>query len=157
MGHARHPHESRAQVQAGEPVLKIALDVVPANAPLVTDDRAPRRGRWWVHTQTAMYLLDLERRKVTRFPDANNELRPEDLLEEGDDYAVSQLRLDSETIPLVQLMTLALGEPMILVLDIRRDGVLTVRPTTPVRAIVAATATGGDRPEHEDQSDGLDR
>jgi hypothetical protein len=102
-----------------------------------------------VHTQTAIYLINLDQCAVTRYPDASNPLRPNDLRDDGEDYAVSKLRSDTEPVPLVQLRILAVGEPMILVLGIRDDGVLTIRPTTPVRAIVRATDLGGGHAECE--------
>lgn len=46
-------------------------------------------------------------------------------------YWVSRLRMDSEQIPLVLLCVMRVGEPMLLVLEIRRDGIPRFRPTTP--------------------------
>lgn len=48
---------------------------------------------------------------------------------------VSQLRLDGLRVPLVGLFELHVGRPAVMMLDVRRDGVLTSRWTTPIRAI----------------------
>lgn len=146
----RQPDGPRAR----DATLVYGANLVAFDAPLVSDIRAPQSGRWWVHTQTAIYFVDLDGCRVTRFPDAENTRRPEDLREGDDDYTVSLLRLDADPIPLVQVISLAEREPMVLVLDVRRDGVLTIRPTTPVRMIIADVVRVGDHPERELPNDG---
>lgn len=136
------PDSSQAR---DEPVGLFRVDVLllPPDAPLVSDVRAPQRGRWWVHTQTAIYRVDLDRRVVTRFPAASDGVdlvvdvfgKGHDEVGEDEAWLVSRLRQDTEPIQLLQLRNLAVGESMVLVLDIRADGVLTVRPTTPVTSI----------------------
>jgi hypothetical protein len=62
------------------------------------------------------YLLDPDARTVLRIP-----------AQQG-----GELRCDAEPIPLLHRPTVVLGEPMVLLLRIRDDGIPTVRTTTPV-------------------------
>lgn len=136
------PDRSQARDESAD-LFRVDVLLVPPDAPLVSDVRAPQRGRWWVHTQTAIHLVDLDRRLATRFPVASEGV---DLVidafakgpgEDGEDepWLVSRLRQDARPIQLIQLRSLSVGESMVLVLDVRGDGVLTVRPTTPVISI----------------------
>lgn len=51
------------------------------------------------------------------------------------DEPVAQLRLDGEQIPLLRIGTLKIGQRGELWLDVRRDGIFTLRLTTPVTSI----------------------
>jgi hypothetical protein len=88
----------------------------------------PTVGRWQVTTETSVYLLDLDAKRVTRVPDAGAGPPP------GLSPApVASLRRDHESVPLLGLIKCAVGEPMRLLIDIRGDGVSTLRTTTIVR------------------------
>lgn len=84
----------------------------------------PTTGRWWVRTETSAYLLDLGEMFAQRFPG-----KP------AGDVLVSYLRRDEDKIELIEIMMLELGEPMVLVLNLRGDGVVTIRATTLVQEI----------------------
>jgi hypothetical protein len=89
---------------------------------------SPRTGRWQVTTETSVYLLELDRRQVTRVPDAGAGPPP------GiSPAAIASLRRDHESIPLLKLIMCIVGEPMRMLIDVRRDGVCTLRTTTVVR------------------------
>ncbi|TDK23511.1 hypothetical protein E2F48_16095 [Arthrobacter crusticola] len=89
-------------------------------------------GLWQVITASGtVYLLDLGpgQRTLTRLPGRE---KPKG------DYArieVAGLRRDGETLPLLAVGQLQLGQPAALLLDVRRDGIPTVRSTTPVVSI----------------------
>lgn len=88
----------------------------------------PQAGRWQVTTETSVYLLDLDDGHVTRVPDAgagNADRRPP--------VAIAVLRRDHEPIKLLEVMRCEVGLPMQLVLDVRRDGLPTLRTSTRVR------------------------
>lgn len=48
---------------------------------------------------------------------------------------VSYLRRDHDAIPVVQVVRLEVGHPAVFVLDLRQDGIDTIRRTSPVLAI----------------------
>ena len=82
-------------------------------------------GRWRVTTETAVYDIDLDAAWICRHP-ADEQPR-------GGQYPhIATLRSDDTPIPLVAVHQCQLGAPMILVLDLRGDGVLTVRMSTEV-------------------------
>lgn len=89
-------------------------------------------GLWQVITASGtVYLLDLGpgMRTLTRLPGREKA---------KGDYAripVAGLRRDGETLPLLAVGQLQLGQPGALLLDVRRDGIPTVRNTTPVVSI----------------------
>ncbi|MFD1210735.1 hypothetical protein ACFQ36_01600 [Arthrobacter sp. GCM10027362] len=89
-------------------------------------------GLWRVTTASGtVYVLDLTpgRRTLTRLPGRD---RPQA------GYAripAADLRRDGETLPLLAIGQLQLGRPGALVIDVRRDGIPTVRGTTPVVSI----------------------
>lgn len=89
-------------------------------------------GLWQVTTASgSIYLLDLAagRSAMTRLPARTYPLG---------DYAripVADLRRDGETVPLLSIGQLQLGQPGALLIDVRGDGVATVRNTTPVISI----------------------
>lgn len=87
-------------------------------------------GRWQITTETALYVVDMDARTCVRVPDAG--LGTVDGLSPA---VVSAKRLDHQPIPLVSLIRAELGEPLLLVLDLRGDGVKTVRQSTVVRDI----------------------
>ncbi|TQL60973.1 hypothetical protein FB474_2376 [Oryzihumus leptocrescens] len=88
-------------------------------------------GRWRVRTETAVYDIDLDAAWICRHP--ANEQRGG-----AHDARVAALRLDDTPIPLVTVHQCQLGAPMILVLDLRGDGILTVRLSTEVLTIERA-------------------
>lgn len=86
------------------------------------DDAA--RGTWLVETMTAAYVLDMDARTVVR--------RPKD----RSTWPIAELRRDEQVVPLVKLPWAAMtGWPLQMTIDVRGDGVLTVRNTTPVQSI----------------------
>jgi hypothetical protein len=46
---------------------------------------------------------------------------------------IASLRRDHESVPLLDLITCAVGKPMQMLIDLRADGVSTLRTTTVVR------------------------
>lgn len=96
----------------------------------------PTAGRWQVTTETSVYLLDLDADRVIRVPDAG--AGPPAGLAPA---AIASLRRDHESVPLIELLSCAVGEPMRLIIDLRRDGVSTLRTTTIVRHLRELTAT----------------
>lgn len=85
-------------------------------------------GRWQVTTETSVYLLELDLKQVTRVPDAG--AGPPSGFSPA---AIASLRRDHEPVPLLKLITCAVDEPMRMLIDVRRDGVCTLRTTTVVR------------------------
>lgn len=79
-----------------------------------------------VFTETGAYVLDMGAMTATR------SVRKDAI--EG--TAVALLRKDGEAIQLVSVDHLVVGEPMVLTLAIRDDGVLTERTTTIVQNII---------------------
>ncbi|HEX9087659.1 MAG TPA: hypothetical protein VF867_09055 [Arthrobacter sp.] len=76
-----------------------------------------------------MISLDSEPRTIVRLA---KDLPP------TDDYShliPSELRMDGDEIPLIGIVQLAVGQRGAMWLDIRGDGVLTFRGTTPVLSI----------------------
>lgn len=87
-----------------------------------------------VETESAVYVLDLAAMKLRRTPrDAPIEVEtPRD----GLPAAVASLRMDAEAIPFNFLAPLEIGKPAQFLLQIRDDGVQTIRTTTDVLKIV---------------------
>ena len=77
-----------------------------------------------VQTETAVYVLYPEEGVLTRYP--RTELDRE--------WAVAELRKDHQIIPykLHPWFPLTVGQPAVFILNIRNDGVETLRTTTPV-------------------------
>ena len=99
-----------------------------------------RAGVWLVTTESSRYLLDLDHHWVTRLPG--------DQAHGAGRQAVS-LRGDGQPLQLVALAACRPGMPMLMLVVIREDGLVTVRRTTPVRAITplphpAAPVEDGD-------------
>ena len=84
-----------------------------------------------VQTETAVYVLDTASKMLTRY---RREIAPEGW------PSASKLRRDGERIPyqLHPHLPLKVGEPAIFLLNIREDGVGTVRTTTPVVAMTGS-------------------
>lgn len=92
-------------------------------------DQADATGVWAVSTETATYLVDLDGRTLQRTP----------AQEAPEGTSVSTLRRDTEVLPLLELGRCAVGWPMTLIVDVRGDGVATLRRTTIVREITELT------------------
>lgn len=89
---------------------------------------APRTGKWQVTTETSLYLVDLDAHLVTRVPDAGAGTSP------GlSPVAIASLRRDHEPVTLIELIECQLHRPLRMLLDVRRDGVPTLRVSTHVR------------------------
>lgn len=86
-----------------------------------------------VETEGSIYLLDLVAMKLERFP------RDAPVVVENSPHtlpaAVAALRKDGEAIPFEFLKPLKVGEPAQFLLQIRDDGVQTIRTTTDVLTI----------------------
>lgn len=90
-------------------------------------------GRWHVFTEASGYLIDRGAATLLRNPGAGDGSDPD----VSDPVAVSALRLDDTSIPLLAVELCAVGEPAVFLLQIRADGVPTMRRTSVVRRIVA--------------------
>jgi len=86
-------------------------------------------GQWLVVTESSTHLFDLDDRTATRYPGTGAGGVGDRLV------PVSGLRQDSEPIPLIELHRCKIGKRLLAVLDVRRDGVITVRETTIVVSI----------------------
>lgn len=89
-----------------------------------------------VETETAIYVLDLVAFKLKRMPRD----KPVEIDWENSQHTaraiVAALRMDGEAIPFSFLAPLEIGKPAQFLLQIRDDGVQTVRTTTDVLNIV---------------------
>lgn len=83
-----------------------------------------------VLTETSKYIIDHQACTATRVDGYGA-----GLVADLPEVYVAALRMDREPIPLLGMSKPVVGEPMSLLLDIRRDGVLTVRTTTVVREV----------------------
>lgn len=88
-----------------------------------------RDGRWQVTTETATYVLDLDNKRCVRVPDAGLGLPGLPPAE------VAVLRKDHASVPLISVECARVGQPLVVVIDVRGDGILTVRRTTIVRQV----------------------
>lgn len=84
-----------------------------------------------VATESGSYVIDLKNETSIRTPRKD--------VEAADVYA-ADLRRDNEEVKVISLVSLQVGEPMVLVLDIRQDGVETLRQTTNVQSITEVYA-----------------
>lgn len=86
-----------------------------------------------VETESAIYALDLAAMTLQRHP------RPEPIVVEnprdGLPAYVASLRKDGEGIPFEFLAPLEIGKPAQFILQIRDDGVRTIRTTTDIISI----------------------
>lgn len=111
-------------------------------------------GRWVVTTLTSRYFLDLDTRQVMRHPGRppaaqSTDPEPGAPLPAGPQPAEPQpaaphatiLRGDGDVLRLRTIGTCRLGEPLVLYLDLRDDGVVTIRQSTQVIAIEQVAAT----------------
>lgn len=87
--------------------------------------RGPLRGLI-VTTETGSYIIDLEKETALRTP--RKDVSAEDA------YA-ADLRRDGEEVRVISVITLKHEEPMVLLLDIREDGIETLRTTTNVQNV----------------------
>ena len=85
---------------------------------------ADATGQWLITTQTSSYWLDLDLRMLLRLH--------REIAEPGWEVMKAQLRKDGEAVPLLAVEHAVVGEEAIFVIDVRGDGVVTVRRTTPV-------------------------
>jgi hypothetical protein len=113
----------------------------------MTDHLPPRSqltdadtGRWVVTTLTSRYLVDLDLRQITRHPGGGN---PGRFGWDSGPPTVAALRHDDDTVPLHSVAHCHLGESLVVFLDLRGDGVVTIRQSTQVVAIEAAPADDG--------------
>jgi hypothetical protein len=83
-----------------------------------------------VETESAVYVIDEPNGVLRRYPREN-------LVNHG--MEASKLRMDTQSIPyrLHPHFPLEVGEPAVFILNIRNDGVETIRTTTPVVSIRA--------------------
>lgn len=127
----------RRRLPVKQPVLAIA-GMLPA-MDCITKLTQDMRGTYSVRTSSGTaYLICLdEPRHVIRLAADTDPVGEYAALE------TSVLRQDGEEIPLIGLGDLAVGRRGLLVLDIRRDGTVTYRGTTPVLSIVRLQ----DRPQ----------
>ena len=91
---------------------------------------SPTHGVWQVTTETSTYLLDLDGQRIIRVPDTGAGSQGG----EGQ-IRVAALRRDHESIPLLRLISCEIGAPMQMLLDVRGDGVATLRTTTIIREL----------------------
>src|SRR5690625_1036138 len=84
-------------------------------------------GSWVVHTENSRYLIDLDSRTCTRLPNLPGRIQ--------------ELRRDGEELPLRRIDQCRFGEPGALLLDVRGDGISTLRVTSIVRRITRAHAS----------------
>lgn len=93
-------------------------------------DRVGEAGVWAVTTETATYIVNLDEEQLQRTP----------AQEAPEGTSVSQLRKDTEPVPLLKLVRCVVGEPMVALVDVRGDGVATARQTTYVQQVAELTA-----------------
>lgn len=94
------------------------------------DVQVGETGVWAVSTETATYIVNLDEKTLQRTPAQD---APEGT-------SVSQLRKDTKAVPLLQLEKCVVGEPMTALIDVRGDGVSTVRRTTIVQQVAELAA-----------------
>jgi len=91
-------------------------------------------GQWIVLTEASLYLLDMDARTITRSPYGG--MGPDS---KDTKLLVASLRQDNSALPLVDLLPVKTGEPMSMIVDVRKDGFLTSRHTTHVRMFYPTT------------------
>lgn len=88
-----------------------------------------------VETESSIYELDLVAFKLKRYP-RDTPIKVENP-RDGLPASVATLRMDGDAIPFQFLAPLEIGKPAQFLLQIRDDGVQTIRTTTDVLKIVA--------------------
>ena len=84
-------------------------------------------GTFEIKTGASVYVIDTQAATVVRVPVRE---RP------GPNFdAAAALRRDQELIRLIDIRACAVGHSMVLLLDVRRDGIVTLRRTTIVESI----------------------
>lgn len=115
----------------GTPLMRRLLAITPHWADHVTEDRLELTdqddGAWLLHTDNSKHLIDLDARTATRLPHTPG--------------ALADLRRDRQAVPLVKLVHCRRGESATFVLEVRADGILSLRSTSTVRWITRAGAT----------------
>jgi hypothetical protein len=118
---------------------------VDVTASTVNELTADAGGRWLVVTETACYTVDLDGQTIVRYPGAGTGPISADY-----PVTVADLRRDEQSIPLIQLVRCRVGGSMLLMLNIRQDGILTARMTTVVRSISCLPPVAPDLPQAVD-------
>lgn len=83
-----------------------------------------------IYTETSMYLLDRKNKEIIRFPGEGHGVI------NGDDVPTTEMRKDFKPVKLIEMTTCEIGKPLEMIIDVREDGVHTIRASTIVRAIV---------------------
>ena len=84
-------------------------------------------GCWIVTTASgSVHLFDFEMGCVTRLPAAEGR---------EPDFPTADLRRDGEAVPLLWVGGIEVGEPLVMLVQVRADAVTTVRQTTPVVSV----------------------
>lgn len=113
------------------PLMRRLRAITPGWEGHVTEDRDELTdhdtGSWVVHTENSRYLIDLDSRTCTRLPGLT-----------GNAW---DLRRDGDELPLLRIDQCRFGEPGALLLDLRGDGISTLRLTSIVRRITRADAS----------------
>lgn len=92
-------------------------------------------GRWVVTTLTSRYFLDLDTHQMMRQPGGGNAGR---YGWDSGPPSVAALRRDGDVVPLRSIANCRVGESLVLYLDLRGDGVVTMRQATQVVSIEGA-------------------
>lgn len=91
----------------------------------------PQSGRWLITTESSTHLLDLDAMTIVRTPDAGSGA----IDGTGTPPKAASLRRDTEPVDVLSVERITLGSRARLWLDVRRDGVPTLRTTTIVTSI----------------------
>ena len=81
------------------------------------------RGEWEVVTETSTYVIDVDAMTATRLPGGAGSL-------DGSSVPRFGLRQDQQPIPLMRVPAPVIGQPCDLLLDVRGDGIATLRRTS---------------------------
>lgn len=96
-------------------------------------------GRWVVTTETSRYFLDLDSHEVMRHPGGGHTGRVGRSIGPP---SIATLRGDGDVVALRSVAHCRVGESLVLYLDLRGDGVVTIRQSTQVTAIEAIAPAG---------------
>ena len=89
------------------------------------------KGVFMVLTETSKYVVNFNESWIRRC--AGEGIGPDPAEERAP--VLAQLRRDGDTIELLDMRVMEVGQPMVMFLDIRRDGIETLRRTTNVMKI----------------------